>query len=436
MFNTRGAQPRLFRPDTTAKRLCRATLIVLALVASASVQAADEAPLTLDEAERLALQDEPGHDVFLARADALDEQSLAVGQLPDPQLRAGVVNFPIESGNFRTEGMTQAVIGLKQAIPRGQTRSLRTSQLQSLSDGMRAQAQARSLDVRTSARQAWLDVYYWENARNVVTEIRPFFSDLVVVVRSLYSVGARDQQDLLRAKLELSRVDDRLIDMTSQIARARAVLAEWVGPENSSRPLHGSLPLSDVPALPKLLDKLVSHPLLQAADARIGASGDGIFLAEQGYKTAWAVEVNYGYRDGHLADGSSRSDFISAMVTFDLPIFASNRQDRTLEAARREKRATISSKTGLHRELRKELESKYVTWEDLKRRVDFYDELIVPQARDYAQASLAAYQSDTTDFADVMKGRITELDVRLDHLRLSSEREKTYAILANLGGIE
>jgi outer membrane protein TolC len=301
---------------------------------------------------------------------------------------------------------------------------------------MRAQAQSRSLDVRTKARQAWLDVYYWENARKVVTEIRPFFVDLVVVVRSLYSVGARNQQDLLRAELELSRVDDRLIDMTGRIARARAILAEWVGPENSSRPLHGPLPLSDAPVLPKLLDDLVGHPLLQAADARIGASDDGIFLAEQGYKTAWAVEVNYGYRDGHLADGSSRSDFISAMVTFDLPIFASNRQDRTLEAAKREKRATISSKTGLHRELRKKLEAAYVTWEDLKRRIELYDELIVPQARDYAQASLAAYQSDTTDFADVMKGRITELDVRLDHLRLSNEREKTYAILANLGGIE
>jgi len=436
MFFTHGTRSRYFRTSSTRISLYLTLFASLALFVGATGHANEETPLTLAETERLALANEPGQDVFLARAEALDEQSMAVGQLPDPQLRLGVVNFPLESGDFRTEGMTQAVIGIRQSIPRGQTRSASTSRLQSLSADQRARAEARAREVLMTARQSWLDVDYWENAEKIILDIRPYFSDLVVVTRSLYSVGVRDQQDVLRAELELSRIDDRLIDIGKQIEHSRAVLAEWVGPDNSQRPLDGSVPEVSVPALEVLFEKLKSHPTLIAADARIDASGDGVILAEQGFKPAWGVEVNYGYRDGQLANGKSRSDFISAMVTFDLPIFTSKRQDKHLQAAKREKRAMTSSKTELYRSLRRITEAEYRNWEKLTKRVEFYDELLVPQARGNAQAALAAYQSDASDFADVMRGRITELDVRLDQLRLKSNRQKSYAVLASLGGLQ
>ena len=53
-----------------------------------------------------------------------------------------------------------------------------------------------------------------------------------------------------------------------------------------------------------------------------------------------------------------------------------------------------------------------------------------------AQAALLTYQSDAGDFADVMRSHIDDLNTRLDHIRLQVERAKSYAALANLGGIE
>jgi hypothetical protein len=49
---------------------------------------------------------------------------------------------------------------------------------------------------------------------------------------------------------------------------------------------------------------------------------------------------------------------------------------------------------------------------------------------------LLAYQSDAGDFSDVMRGRLDELNTRLEHIRLQVERAKSYAVLANLGGLE
>ncbi len=57
------------------------------------------------------------------------------------------------------------------------------------------------------------------------------------------------------------------------------------------------------------------------------------------------------------------------------------------------------------------------------------------QASDNAQASLLAYQSDDGDFADVMRGYIVDLNTRIEFVRLQVEREQSFAMLANLGGL-
>ena len=38
-------------------------------------------------------------------------------QLPEIKIRMGLANFPIQSGGFTTEGMTQAQLGLRMEVP-------------------------------------------------------------------------------------------------------------------------------------------------------------------------------------------------------------------------------------------------------------------------------------------------------------------------------
>ncbi len=70
----------------------------------------------------------------------------------------------------------------------------------------------------------------------------------------------------------------------------------------------------------------------------------------------------------------------------------------------------------------------------LSRRIELYERQILSQARDHARASLVAYQSDTADFADVMRGYIDDLNTRVDYIRLQVEQAQSYAAIANLGG--
>ncbi|MDH3266709.1 MAG: TolC family protein [Gammaproteobacteria bacterium] len=410
-------------------------ILVVALLCSFAAQAQHNIPLTLAEAEDLALNEEPGHAALLARAAALEDQAIAAGQLPDPTMRVGLANYPISSGGFSTEGMTQAQLGIRQSFPSGNTREFSSQKFDAMSLQMSSSAGARERDVLTNVRNAWLETYYWQHAGDIVAESRPFFADLVIVTRSLYAVGRKTQQDVLRAALELNRLDDRLIEISRRHKQSVAALSEWTG-ANADRPVASKLPTwTFVPAIEVLQDQLISHPAILAAEAKVSAQRAGVELAEENKKPEWSLDLGYGYRDGILPSGEPRSDFISLSVTTQLPFFQKNRQDRSLSAALRERSAAEFDKNQLERRLSSQLAAAYARWQDLSRRVALYESMILALSEDHARAALLAYQSDAGDFADVMRGYIDDLNTRLDHIRLQTERAQSYAVLANLGGL-
>ena len=402
---------------------------------TSSAIAQQRVPLTIAEAEDLAVAREPGYESLLAQAEAMQEHAVAAEQLPDPTMRVGLANYPISGGSFSTEGMTQAQLGFRQAFPAGDTRALSAARFSSLATQMGENAELRGRDVLTAVRNTWLDLYYWEQAHQRLVESRPFFVDLATITRSLYAVGRKSQQDVLRAELELSRLDDRVIEIERQRSAGRAALGEWIGPQ-AARPVANKLPgWSQVPPLESMQETLPEHPLLRAADAGIEAREAGVGLAEQRSKPAWALDVGYSYREGFLPSGQPRSDFISVAVTVGLPFFSRKSVDSTLSAALHERSAAEFSREKMLRSLSSRLAALYARWENLSRRVALYDSRILDQSRENAEASMLAYQHDTGDFADVMRAYVDDLNTRIDHVRLQVERAKSYAALANLGGL-
>jgi outer membrane protein TolC len=437
MFSPIGLEPeykfvhRALMSSWTSRCLL---LFVATTLMSMPALAQQNRPLTLAAAEDLALAEEPGQQALAAKAAALDERAVVAGELPDPMLRVGLNNFPLESGGFRTEGMTSIGVGFQQAFPAGKTRAIGARRFGLLADEMNENAAARGRNVITATRNAWLEVYYWQRAHGLVSESRPFFADLATITRSLYAVGRKTQQDVLRAELELSRLDDRLIEIERQRSGSLAALAEWIG-RDAARPLATNLPeWSQVPALESMQQDLLAHPSLRAADAQVDARDAGVDFAEERSKPAWAVDLGYKYREGSLASGEPRSDFVSLGVTVGLPFFKRKSVDSTLSAALSERSAAKSSRERTLRTLHSRLTAEHAAWLDLTRRLELYDSRILVQTRDHAEASLLAYQSDKGDFADVMRGYVNDLNTRIDHIRLQVERAQSYAVLANLGG--
>ena len=414
----------------------RLLILVAACCCFKPALAADQrVPLTIFEAGDIALQSEPGQNELEARAAALQEQAVVAGQLPDPTLRLGVANFPIQSGGFSTEGMTQAQLGFRQAFPRSRLRSMNALQYEAMAEVQVNMADARAHDVLEATRAAWLDVFYWQRTEEVLRESRPLFDNLLSITESMYAVGRKEQSDVLRAELELRRLDDRLIEATRARAGAQGALSQWLG-EEAFRPIANKLPgWNEVPEFDVLRNNLAVHPAMAAADADIAARQAHVGVAEERGKSGWALDVGYGYREGYLPNGDPRSDFISVAVVVDLPMFKKNRQDRGLAAALSERSAAMSGKERVTADLRSQLSVEYSRWNELTRRMGLYEEDILNLSASRAEAAMLAYQSDAGDFSDVMHGQIDHLNTRLDFLRLQVERAQAYAALANLGGL-
>jgi outer membrane protein TolC len=126
---------------------------------------------------------------------------------------------------------------------------------------------------------------------------------------------------------------------------------------------------------------------------------------------------------------------VTVGVTVGLPFFSRESVDSTLTAALHEQTAARSSRLRLERELASRLESEYAQWQELTRRLELYDGRILNQAGSQAEAALLAYQSDASDFADVMRAYIGYLNTRIEYLRLQVDRALAYATVANLGGL-
>lgn len=438
MFFQFGPMPgkKYSRPTRRFAMVFRAIALAATGLLSCSALGADQRlPLTIAEAEDLALQNEPGFNALQANADALREQSISSGQLPDPTLRVGLANFPIGGGGFSTEGMTQAQLGIRQVIPRGRLRSMNTAQYRALADAQSSGANARSQDVLEAARTAWLEAFYWQRAEQVLNESRPLFEDLLQVTRSLYGVGRKSQSDVLRAELELRRLDDRLIEASRSRSSAQGMLSEWLG-QDAFRSTANKLPAwEQLPSRERLIDGLATNPALQAATATIEARQATVGIAEERGKPSWALDLAYGYREGNLPNGQPRSDFVSLSVVVDLPMFKKNRQDRDLAAALSSRSAAVSDKTKVRARLRSQINIEYARWADLTRRQHLYEAEILTLSESQSEAAMLAYQSDAGDFSDAIVSQIDHLNTRLDHIRIQVERAQSYARLANLGGI-
>ena len=385
--------------------------------------------------------------------EAIESLSISSGTLPDPKMSVGLANLPTDTFNFDQEGMTQFKVGVSQLFPRGDSLAIRQKQLDLTSRQYPYQREDRKARVTVAASRLWLDAYKAQESIALIDKDRALFEQLVDVAEASYSstLGKTRQQDIIRAQLELTTLDDRLTVLNQQQERSLQQLSEWMSDyfiaeysensgvdsllQSSSLVLARDMPDIDMlnPALylattatsPQTLFEYMSgHPGLTALERKIDASVAGIELAEQKYKPEWGINASYAYRDDDPLAGD-RADFFSLGITFDIPLFTSNRQDKEYQSAVSRSAAVRTEKWQLVRKLVASFEAARTQLRRLNERQSLYRNLLLPQTHEQAEASLTAYTNDDGDFAEVVRARIAELNANIDALSIDVDRQKT-----------
>lgn len=388
------------------------------------IPAAAGAELTLDTAEELALKADPAVVGARARGLALQEQAVADGQLPDPKLGIGVYNLPLDDFSLNREPTTQFRTGLHQAFPPGDTLRYQRKRTEWLGEAELAQAELTQREIRRDVRKTFLELYYQQEAAAVIEQSRDLFQPLVEITRAHFATGRVSQQDVLQAQLELSRLDERGTRIAGEIAEQRAELARWLG-DAAWQPVQRAFPA--LPALPPLAEikaTLQHHPAIKIASARVQAKQQLVKVAREQYKPGWDVGLEYRKRFADEPDGSDLPDMMAATLTVDMPLFAGNRQDKRLVSSQHNAEAARQMREHRLLELHRVLETQYARWKRIGAQQTLYDKQLIAEASANSTAALHAYQSGVAEFDTLMRARLTELDVRLQELRLRVERAK------------
>ncbi len=393
--------------------------------------------LSISEAEKIAIAIAPELERLDATSEALSQQAIADGQLPDPKLMAGAINVPVNSFSFTKDDMTMIEIGLQQTFPPGETLAIKSKQTQEKANAEKRKGLDQKAQLTRMVREIWLNLYYWTQAARVVSENQGLYRQLSKAAESQYSAGKGSQSDLLQVQVELSRLDDQAIQIQQQIDALRAQLSRYIGKDQADRPLSKSLPdWSKPPSLDAMEASLNQHPLLLVDDANIAVAQNEVNLAGEQYKPSVMVDVGYGIRQGHMScGGGRRSDMVGARLTVDLPLFTTNRQDRTLDASTHNLTAAKLDQQVHYRDLVKDLTTQHRLWHNLAQRESLYEGKLIPEVRQNSKAAMMAYQSATADLLSVLRAFSSDKTIQLEGLQIKIEKLKARAALYYLGGV-
>ena len=402
--------------------LCSISLTLAAPIA----RAASTEPLALPEALKIGEKISPRLAAQSAALAAARELVPRAGELPDPKLRIGLENLPVNGADrFRYDAdfMTMRRIGLVQDFPNGEKRKLRGERAARERDVEASNFAAQRAILQREIVLAWLELYFAQQARTPLVELVGELQLQLDTVSAAVAAGRQNTADALALRGAGVAAQDRVIEQDRSIERARYALAAWLR-DDASRPLAGPPDTSRFDHPPtELLANLHEHPDQRVYIEREALARTDVALAVNSKKSDWSLEVLYGQR------GPAFGNMISVMVSIDLPWEAEKRQDRDLAAKRLladQAQAQVEEARRMHEA---ELRGLYADWQTAGVRVERFEKLLRPLAQERVAAALAAYRGGRGDLAMVLEARRAAAEARLASVQAQLERARAWAKL-------
>jgi outer membrane protein TolC len=380
--------------------------------------------LSLEDVYVLARQRNAMLQAVQATVEATRAQESSARLPPDPQLQFGVMNAELPGlGSGMPTFMAPALQAMQMFPFPGKLalsgRIARQSTV--MADAMATEAW---WEIRGRAAMAFYEIYSIDRQLDVMRETLQWLEDFGQVAKAMYAAGEGRQADVLRAGVEVARMDAEIARMqamrTAAAARLNAVL---------NRPADAEVPWPALPDLPLVLPDAEtleewaaeSRPLLERARVGLAQAQTRRSLARKEIWPDFNVGVAYGQRPGDM--GTERMG--SLMLGFAVPIFAGRRQlemRRETEAMEQMYRAELAD---LQVEVGARIGELVAELERARTLVELYRTEVLPQADAGVLSAFSSYRVGAVDFMTLVDAQMT----------VNRYRQDLYVLLAEYGQI-
>jgi len=390
--------------------------VCLALICSAAQAESLTLTQTLAAAERYSAELSANRN----EARALDAMADSARQLPDPKLKFGIENVPVQGNNDRRltrEGMTMQRIGVMQQYVSAEKRDRKADTLLAEARSIEAKSHAVRAALQRDTAQAWLELALSQRALHTARQLVAETARQQGAQRASVGAGNALPDSVLAFQIGLSAMRDKVTLAERDVQLAQTRLIQLTGQPVTA--VSGELPrYQRLPGDEKTLEEAIrQHPdILAAASVANSAKARS---AESAIAALPDVEVEVWY--GRRAEGYE--DMAGVMFTVDLPLFQSRRQDkdhaadvsRTLQANDQLALAEREHLAELHT-LIAQYNAAQTLWQ--RQRDD-----VLPLLRSRSALLAAQYRAGQSDLPALLEARRSVLDGEL----ALNQAEKTMA---------
>ena len=396
----------------------------LALLLALPAQAAPA--LTLEQALRLAQERSRQLVAQDAMAAAARHMAVAAAQLPDPVLKAGINNLPVtgpDPWNLTRDPLTMRSIGVMQELVRGDKRGARALRFEREAQAVEAARVLSLSNLQRDTAIAWLERHYQERLFELLSRQRGEALLQIEAAEAAYRGVRGSQSDVLAARSAVAQIDDRLAQAAQQLANTRTQLARWIG-DMARQPLAERPDTSQIRVSSADLEKqLAHHPQIAVLSRQEAVAQADAEIAASNKQTDWSVELMYNQL------GPAYANMVSVNLALPLQWDQKNRQDRELQA----KLAVVEQLRAEREEATRahvaEVQAMLLEWQSNRQRLDRYEQILLPLARERVNAALAAYRGGGGMLDAVLEARRGDLETRMERLRLELETARLWAQL-------
>ncbi|HVG72654.1 MAG TPA: TolC family protein, partial [Vicinamibacterales bacterium] len=222
-------------------------------------------PVSLADVIRLASERRDEIQAARARMRAGEARPAIVSALEDPMFAPSLDHLPFMLGG------ADVSFTFEQQIPLSGIRGHRRASALANVDRLRAEANRTTLDVGIQAANAFLMVQERRRTEALVSEQLAFARDVVSAANARYASATAPQSDVLRAEVEVARLEALARALVSEVRGAEAMLNTSLGLEADSPvpPLASLAFAQPSPSWSAIKAALTSRPELVAGRAEI-----------------------------------------------------------------------------------------------------------------------------------------------------------------------
>ena len=378
------------------------------------------APLSLEEALRLASEQSLAARAARAGATGAAEAARAAAQLPDPMLSVGIDNLPATGPDrFRPNADFQTMkrIGISQEWVSPRKRQLREAAAQAQSGKEAAGIGVALSDARVQTALAYLDAFYASESLKLARETEHHLHEEFEAAKSRLASSSGSSQEVLALTASRGAAEDDSAEQEQQAASALVGLERWIRtrPEALVAPSFQAMPTEDA--------YVNASPAVATAQAELELARREVSAVAANRTANWTWQASYGQRTGF-------SDMVSFGVSIPLQIAPGERQDRETAS----KLALADKSEAALEDARRAVAAEYRALQSdvqrLSQRIERFKAGVLAPAQRRIEAALAGYRSNQVALMTVFEARHAEVDLQRKLLSMQKELAKVQAQLA------